>query len=80
MVIIYGTLCRFYVGNMGGQPPIKQFSKGHTVAGKGAMVMLLNVICLKNFRLSLIGKVRNSLPLPVWPGDYINVRPPPVTG
>ncbi len=44
------------------------------------MMMFFDVFNLKNFCLGLIGKIRNSLTFPILPGDYINVRPPPVTG
>ena len=44
------------------------------------MKMFFNVIDLKYLCFCLIFKVRKSLPLPILPGDYINVRPPPVTG
>ena len=80
MVIVYGTLCRLNISDVDRQPAVEQFGKCNLMSREGAMMMFFDVFNLKNFCLGLIGKIRNSLTFPILPGDYINVRPPPVTG
>ena len=79
VVVVDGALRRFDIGDMDRQPAVKQFSEGHFMAGKGAVKMFFHIVDLVNFSLRLCFKIRNGFTPPVWPGDYKNKWPPPVT-
>ncbi|MDU7053238.1 MAG: hypothetical protein E6330_04815 [Dialister sp.] len=61
------------------QPAVIQFGQSDLVPRKGTMTMNLVVISLKNFRVNLIGEIRNRL-LSVVFRYYKSKRTPPVPG